>query len=143
MQKSELLFQTILAAAEATGLPVDSDRPAPANSAELPMAIVRRGMLRPEPKSAQTWARHWVYSPVVELWVSSNDADGNRMSLNAALEAFVVALEDTLEANRRSMDDEPILAPGTHPDMIVAPVNVVNDTRIRGYAIDLELRFER
>lgn len=143
MQKAELLYQAIAAAAAATGMAVDSDRPSPANASELPLVIVRRGALRAEPKTPQTWARNWIYSPVVEIWASHNDQDANRIALNSALEAFVDAFYTAIEQNRRSVEDEPLLTPGTSPELFVAPVNVVNDTRIRGYAIEIELSFER
>lgn len=139
----ERLNAFVIAAAEATGFPVELDRPHPYKAPELPLILVSSGELRANPQSARTWSRHWVYSPSVEIVVEGDTPAAGQAALNGALSAFIDALETALTANERDPLADPLLTQGTHPEMMITPFEVHGNSRIRGYLIELELPLTR
>lgn len=143
MQHTETLLQMIASAAEATGFPVEIDRPAAIRPSEFPAVLITSGMLFADQQTPQTWARHWSYSPMAEIFVVAPTPAEARAQLAAALDAFVGALDAAVEQNRRSIQATLLLTPGTAPGMTVTPIEVDGDSRVRGYQIDFNLQFMR
>lgn len=143
MLQTEQLLQTVATAAAATGFAVEIDRPAAIRPSEFPRVLISSGMLHADQQSPQTWARHWIYSPILEIFVAGASPADARAQLAAALEAFVAGLDAAIVANQRSIESEPLLAPGTAPGMSVTPIEVDGDSRVRGYQIELDLSFLR
>lgn len=139
----ERLTALVVEAAQATGMPVELDRPHPYKAPDLPLILISSGGLLPVPQSARTWARHWVYSPSVEIIVEGETPAACQTELNGALSAFIDALDTALVANERDPMASPLLTQGTHPEMPVTPFEVQGSSRIRGYLIELELPFTR
>lgn len=139
----ERLMALITTAAEATGFPVEIDRGVPYRESDLPLVLISTGELRPIPQSPQTWARYWAYSPYVEIIASGASASEARTAVNTAFSAFVDSLEAQLVANGRDIEAEPILAPGTNPEMNVMPFEVQGNSRARGCLVELDLEFLR
>ncbi len=137
------LTSFVIAAAESTGIPVELNRPRPYKAPDLPLILVSSGELRPDPQSARTWSRHWVYSPSVEIVVEGETSAITQDALNDALSTFIDALEAALVANERDPMADPLLTQGTHPEMSVTPFEVQGASRIRGYLVELELPLTR
>lgn len=139
----ERLNALLISAASSTGLPVELDRPHPYKAPNLPLVLISSGDLRADAQSARTWSRHWVYSPAVEIVVEGDTPAVCQAALNAALGAFIDALEAALTANERDPMADPLLTQGAHPEMMVTPFEVQANSRIRGYLIELELPLTR
>lgn len=140
----ERLTALVMTAAEATGFPVELDRPTPYNErTNLPLVLVSSGELSPTPQSPQTWARHWTYSPYVEIVASGETPEIARAAVTGAFSRFIDALESQIEANLRAVEQEPLLTPGTYPKINSMPFEVQGNSRARGYVIELALEFLR
>ena len=139
----ERLTALITTAAAATGFPVEIDRPTPYRESDLPLVLVSTGEIRATPQSAQTWARNWTYSPYVEIVASGATPEAARTAVNTALSAFIDSLEVQLEANRRAVEQEPLLASGTYPEINGMPFEVQGNSRARGYVLEIDLEFLR